>query len=155
MQSYDLHIDSDILKDRHPYLDLPFEERYDASRVQLAVFDRAIEKLVGILEMPSLDNHKYRECLVTLNEMVSHQEMKDKMVELGLVETASGFLASAQVEIRNEAVLLLGSMFVLMKARSRANQDTYNGIIAMLFEDILLPRQSCMWAINRYIPIQI
>lgn len=72
MQSYELHIDSDVLKERHPYLDLPFEQRYDSSRVYLAVFDRAIQKLVGILQIPSLDSYKYRDCLITLNEMVSH-----------------------------------------------------------------------------------
>ena len=49
MQSYELHIDSNVLKERHPYLELPFEERYDCSRVYLAVFDKAIQKLVSIL----------------------------------------------------------------------------------------------------------
>ncbi len=38
MQSYKLHIVSEHLKDRHPYLDLPFNDRYDSSEVIL-LFD--------------------------------------------------------------------------------------------------------------------
>ena len=38
-----------------------------------AVFDRSIPKLIEILKMKDLDNYKYRDALITLNEMVSHQ----------------------------------------------------------------------------------
>jgi hypothetical protein len=33
MQSYKLHVASSHLKDLHPYIEAPFNERYDASEV--------------------------------------------------------------------------------------------------------------------------
>lgn len=94
MQSYKLNIVSEHLKDRHPYLELAFNDRYDPSEVHkykkiqkakfiickllkilqvyLAVFDRSIPKLIEILEMPGLNPETYKNALITLNEMVSH-----------------------------------------------------------------------------------
>jgi ACT domain-containing protein len=82
--------------------------------------------------MPSLESYKYRDCLITLNEMVSHQEVKMHMVESELVSISSEFLSSTEEAIRRESVLLLGSMFSLMKARSLATPSTYQGLINML-----------------------
>lgn len=80
MQSYQLHVVSEHLKDRHPYIEAPFNDRYDPSDVFHAVFDRSIPKLIEILLMPDIEQYKYRDALITLNEMVSHQEMKDEMI---------------------------------------------------------------------------
>jgi hypothetical protein len=44
------------------------------------------------------------------------------MINQGLVGIASAFLHSKVVEIRREAVLLLGSLFTLMNGRSLANE---------------------------------
>jgi len=77
MQSYKKHIISEHLKDRMPYLELPFNDRYDNTEVYHAVFDRSIPKLIEILLMSNLDNFKYRDALITLNEMCAHQENKD------------------------------------------------------------------------------
>lgn len=49
MQSYQLHIISDQLRRRHPYLEPPFKARYDPTEVYKAVFDRTIPKLIEIL----------------------------------------------------------------------------------------------------------
>lgn len=38
MQSYKLHIVSEHLKDRHPYLELEFKDRYDPSEVSKYFF---------------------------------------------------------------------------------------------------------------------
>lgn len=81
MQSYELHVVSEHLVDRHPYLELPFPERYDPSCVYLAVFDRAIPKLIEILNMKGIESYKHRDSLITLNEMCSHQELKDNMID--------------------------------------------------------------------------
>jgi hypothetical protein len=40
MQSFELYIVSDHLKDIYPYLEAPFKERYDNTEVYHAVFDR-------------------------------------------------------------------------------------------------------------------
>jgi hypothetical protein len=49
MQAYQLHIISEQLRQRHPYLEPPFKARYDPTEVYKAVFDRAIPKLIEIL----------------------------------------------------------------------------------------------------------
>mgnify|MGYP003563770615 CR=1 FL=1 len=49
MQSYQLHIISEQLKKRHPYLEPPFRARYDNTEVFKAAFDRAVPKLIEIL----------------------------------------------------------------------------------------------------------
>lgn len=67
MQSYKLHIVSEHLQDRHPYLESPFKARYNKSEVHYAVFDRSIPKLIEILLMNDIETHKYRDALITLN----------------------------------------------------------------------------------------
>lgn len=49
LQSYELHIVSEQLSDRYPYLEKEFKEREDPSEVYHSVFDREISKLVEIL----------------------------------------------------------------------------------------------------------
>ena len=69
----------------------------------------------------------------------------------GLVQIVSQYLDHHQEEIRRESMLLLGSMFVLSTARLQANQYTYTGMATMLFESPIISRESCMWAINRFV----
>lgn len=58
----------------------PQRLRYTIIKVYHAVFDRSVPKLIEILLMPDIEQFKYRDALITLNEMVSHQEMKDDMI---------------------------------------------------------------------------
>ena len=58
--------------------------------------------------MEKLPNERYSDSFHTLNELCSHQENKSTMIDLGLVEIASSFLCSIDIDIRREAVLLLG-----------------------------------------------
>lgn len=67
MQSYKLHIVSEQLSKRHPYLEPPFHARYNKTEVYLAVFDRKIPKLIEILLMENIEIYKYRDALITLN----------------------------------------------------------------------------------------
>jgi hypothetical protein len=73
MQSYQLHIISEQLRRRHPYLEPPFRARYDNTEVYKAVFDRAIPKLIEILLTESLTPDRYTNSLITLNEMASDE----------------------------------------------------------------------------------
>ena len=74
------------------------------------MFDREIPKLVEILQMKQLKDENYRDALITLNELVSHQENKDMMITQNLVEIASSFLSSGHIDVRREAMLLLGNI---------------------------------------------
>ena len=42
--------------------------------------------------MNDLEHYKYRDCLITLNEMAAHQEAKDEMIDSNLVIINSYFL---------------------------------------------------------------
>ena len=74
MQSYQLHVVSEHLKHRHPYLEPPFKARYDSTEVNClltqvykAVFDRTIPKLIEILLTEDLPSNRYASAFVTLN----------------------------------------------------------------------------------------
>jgi len=105
-------------------------------QVYRAVFDREIPKLVEILEMENLKNEIYRDAFITLNELVSHQENKDMMITKGLVEIASKFTLWDHIDVRREAMLLLGNLiifwpnifrkFVVHYERKRKNKSKHN-----------------------------
>ena len=72
--------------------------------------------------------------------MVAHQEMKDQMITQGLVGISSSFLHHKVVEIRREAILLLGSLVNTMRGREFADETTYAGVKKMLFDGNLNAR---------------
>jgi hypothetical protein len=76
MQAYQLHIISEQLRQRHPYLEPPFKARYDPTEVYKAVFDRAIPKLIEILLTEGLAADRYTNALITLNELASDEAEK-------------------------------------------------------------------------------
>ncbi len=49
MEDYKINVVSEHLKDRHPYNEPPFKDRYNETDVTHAVFDRTIPKLIEIL----------------------------------------------------------------------------------------------------------
>ncbi|KAM3136015.1 hypothetical protein pb186bvf_011820 [Paramecium bursaria] len=148
MQSYKLHIVSEQLKDRHPYVEPEFKQRYDPSEVYHAVFDRSIPKLIEILLMPNIESFKYRDSLITLNEMVDHQEYKDQMITQGLVGIASAYLHHKDLEIRKQAVILLGCLLSLKRGREQLVDLSFEGLAKLLFDDA---RDDCGWALCRII----
>ena len=56
------------------------------------------------------------------------------MVTQGLVGISSAFLHHSVIEIRREAVLLLGSLVSIMRARDFVASITYEGFKKMLFD---------------------
>lgn len=109
IHGYKKHIVSEFLKDRHPYLEPPFKDREDPTEVFHAVFDRSIPKLVEILSFDDeLPSQNYREALMLLNQMSSHQENKDMMISHLLVFRCLNFMRHKDSEVRREATLLLG-----------------------------------------------
>lgn len=100
MQSYQLHVVSEQLKDRHPYLEPPFAARYNKTEVHYAVFDRSIPKLIEILLMEGIETHKYRDALITLNELASHENDKDSMISQGVIAIASAYIHCKIDDIR-------------------------------------------------------
>jgi hypothetical protein len=60
MEDYKIHVVSEHLKDRHPYTEAPFNDRYNPIDVSHAVFDRTIPKLMEILLMKSIPDENYK-----------------------------------------------------------------------------------------------
>ena len=144
------HVVSNFLQDRHPYLQPPFNQRYDPKEVYHAVFDRSIPKLVEILDMQDLPDQSYREAFMLLNEMSSHQENKIVMIDSGLVCTSISYMRHPDSEVRRESTNLLGSLLSLMRGR-----DQLAGVeIDQVFPDILMKdelkcREVCGWMLCR------
>jgi len=65
-----------------------------------AVFDRSIPKLLEILLMEGIEDFKYRDALITLNEMASHQENKEMIIALDGIEISSFYLIHKNEQIR-------------------------------------------------------
>ncbi|KAF1329087.1 hypothetical protein FI667_g6149, partial [Globisporangium splendens] len=71
-----MHRVSDQLRDRHPHLDLPFQESYNPKEVSRAFGARAVPKYAELLVMDDLSD-KYRvKALQELHELLSNQETK-------------------------------------------------------------------------------
>lgn len=149
MQSYKPLVVPEHLSGRYPYLEPEFRDRYDPSEVYHAVFDRSIPKLIEIMQMPDLEPEKYRDALITLNEIVSHQENKAVMIENGLVEIASEFMAFRVKEIRREAVNLLGSLVSIALGRERTNETTFKALEELLIEESIEIREAAGWCLLR------
>lgn len=144
------HIVSNFLKDRHPYLHSPFNQRYDPKEVFHAVFDRSIPKLVEILAMEELPAQSYKEAFMLLNEMSSHQENKLIMIDSGLVETALAYMTHTDAEVRRDATNLLGSLVSVRKGREKlALMDIDVVFRPMLLTDTRDCREVCGWLLCR------
>ena len=85
--------------------------------------------------MNRIEDEKYRDAFITLNEMCSHQENKDEMISHNWVEIASRFLHHSMIEIRREAVLLIGSLVSIMRGRLKTTLETFSGIEKLLFDE--------------------
>ena len=68
-----------------------------------------------------------RDALKTLNEMVSHQETMDEMIENGIVESASALLLNDDPELREQAALLIGSFVYSKQARMEEEYEDEDG----------------------------
>lgn len=82
------------------------------------MFDRQIPKFAEILLFPDLEPEKRRDALITLNELVSHQETMDEMISYGIVQPTSALLFDDNDEVREQAAKLMGSFVTSMQARA-------------------------------------
>ena len=100
MRSYEHHIVPENMRNRHPYIQDPFTDEIDPEQITKAVFDWQIPKFAAVLLNNDLSSSLKWDALKTLNEMVSHQETMDEMIENGIVESASALLLNDDPELR-------------------------------------------------------
>lgn len=67
--------------------------------------------------------------------MASNELDKDKMISEGLIGIASSFMACKNLDIRREAVLLLGSLVTSSRALKFIDESTIEGIHNILFDE--------------------
>ena len=118
MQSYTLYQASEFLKKRHPYVPDPNPRPIiDPEQVSLAYNERAVPKLAELLLYEGLSPQKRRDALHTLNEIVSHQETKEVMIENQIINNAINFIFShidEGVVIVAISLIINGEEFVLI-----------------------------------------
>lgn len=86
--------------------------------------------------MEGIDTFKYRDALITLNELASNENDKgkelwdyvDSMITQGLIGIASAYIHCKVVDIRREAVLLLGSLVSTPRGLSSLDQQAFKGL---------------------------
>jgi len=150
MQSYQEHLVSQFLKDRHPYLEEPFTSEIDPSQVTLAVFFRQIPKLAEALRFESLPDHLQKDALHTLNELVSDPSKKDTMNTNELLKLCGELLESKNEGVRKEAALLIGGLVVLMNARDLVVESQVMPVLQEHLTDSSLEvREAVAWALCR------
>lgn len=101
--------------------------------------------------MEDIESQKYRDALITLNELCSHDSDKDAMISQGLIGIASAFIHCKIMDIRREAVLLLGSLLSVPRGLSFMNEQTFKGLASLLFDKEIEVRNSVAWCIFRIV----
>lgn len=153
MQSYTRYKVSEFLKDRHPYI--PPENQpplIDPEQVAVAYNERAIPKLADLLIYMELSSEKRRDALHTLNELVSHQETKEEMIEHSVVLSACNLMADPSWEVRVESALLVGSLLFLDVGQKQfdSREDNYIIMQKLIFDDVLEAREAVSWLLYRF-----
>jgi hypothetical protein len=152
MQSYSVYTVSEFLKDRHPFIDDGrYKKLIDPDQVAIAYNERAIPKLADLLIYKELSCEKRRDALITLNELVSHQETKTEMIENRIVLSACNLLVDDDYLIRSEAAKLIGSLLFLDIGREqfKLRQTNYKLLQHLIFDEKVEVRNSLGWLVYR------
>lgn len=99
--------------------------------------------------MEGIESHKYRDALITLNELASHEDDKDSMITQGVIAIASAYIHCKIDDIRREAILLLGSLLSGPRGLNFIDSQFYKGLEKLLFDHHLDVRKATAWCICR------
>jgi len=152
MQSYTRYKVSEFLKDRHPYVPPKPSPLMDPEQVAIAYNERSVPKLADLLVYERLSPQKRRDALHTLNELVSHQETKEIMIQNNIVQYAVNLMSDNSEEVRAEAAMLCGSLLFLDVGRAEFNtkMGNYKILQAVIFDKFLSVRECAGWLIYRF-----
>lgn len=152
MQSYTRYKVSEFLRDRHPYVPPKPTPLMDPQQVAVAYNERCVPKLSDLLTYADLTSQKRRDALHTLNELVSHQETKELMIQQNIVQSAVNLMADDSEQVRSEAATLCGSLLFLDCGRAEFNSriGNYKIVQALIFDKFLEVRESAGWLLYRF-----
>lgn len=114
----------------------------------MAVKERSIPKLAAVLVNPEVEAIIKRDALKTLNEMVSHQETKDLMITENVIEATAPLLIEKNIEVRREAVSLIGSFANSERGRQKLFV-AFKGMQQQLTDESPAVREVDAWALLR------
>jgi len=152
MQSYTRYKVSEFLKDRHPYVPPKPTPLMDPEQVAVAFNERCVPKLKDLLVYEPLNSQKLRDALHTLNELVSHQETKELMIQQNILQSSVNLMSDESEEVRAEAAILCGSLLFLDAGRAEYNSrvGNYKILQALIFDKFLSVRECAGWLIYRF-----
>lgn len=152
MQSYTCYKVSEFLKDRHPYVPPAVDKLFDPEQVSVAYNERAVPKLADLLKYEKLSPERRRDALHTLNELVSHQETKEIMIQNNIVLSTINLMADNNEEVRAEAAMLCGSLLFIDVGRKEfnSNMGNYKILQAVIFDKFLRVRECVGWLLYRF-----
>lgn len=148
MQSYKPYVVPESLDKRHPYIQEPFTSKVDPKEITLAIKERAVPKYLEVLKNPEVEATIKRDALKTLNEIVSHQETKDIMIDQGMIEAVAPLLKDSDPEVRREAVSLVGSLAMSEKTKQKFSL-LCDGVQSQLTDEFPSVQEVAAWAILR------
>jgi hypothetical protein len=152
MQAYTRYKVSEFLHDRHPYVPSKPTPLQNQDQVAVAYNERCVPKLADLLTFEALSASKRRDALHTLNELVSHQETKELMIQQNIIQSTVHLMAADSDEVRAEAAMLCGSLLFLDAGRAEFNSKigNYKIMQAVIFDEFLLVRECAGWLIYRF-----
>jgi len=158
VHGYQQVVVSNFLQDRYPFLEEPGdkenrevfqEERGLVGGVHKCVFFRRVGAMLQVLTHPNSTGPQVREALLILNETVSVQEEKSKMIEAGLVEVGFGLLDETNELVCLEALSLLGSLLSVREGRMRLPEVEFKYVTSLLTAGSLRLRENVGWMLTR------
>ena len=160
VHGYKQTVVSNFLKDRYPYQDSinPNKENIDKSEISLpnfateihkSVFFRRIPNLISILQNSDNSEKIIQEALMILNETVSIQEEKIKMIDANLIEITFGMLDEFDSAICKEILSLLGSLLSVREGRKRLSKLDLKKIRRLLSDEDIGIRNNLGWMLMR------
>lgn len=142
LMCYEPHIVSDHLKDRHPYIQKDFDAIIDPGQITHSVSDRSLGKYAEVLSNRDLPADRKKDALIKLNQMATHKDLVDEMVNYNMVVIASTLLLDDDKHVREQAALLIGSFMSHQRARERIEETCP---LLKLEDDELKVREATAW----------
>jgi len=117
LKGYRRHIVSDVLADRYPYLE-NIRGHLKPDEVSTAAGTRLFPRLVEQLKNPTMPPERLTEALITICDLISHQERKCDAIASDVVAAATNLLLHSSVPVRREAARVIAGVALLLGARS-------------------------------------
>ncbi|ETP34019.1 hypothetical protein F442_17578 [Phytophthora nicotianae P10297] len=160
-----MHRVSDQLRDRHPYVDQPFQESYNPREVSRAFGARAIPKYAELLAMEDLADEDRCRALQDLRELLSSPNFKYTAIMKEVMFTCADLTQSISAEVRADAAFVMASLVlfemdtlndlsdeVVLTTATRLIGDDEDDVVAAgcrIFINLTVSNEGCLLLANK------